>query len=154
MFDALPDTVGQVVVGEPFVLGEDDSALFHRATWLDKAYTTDVPEFPDTLVEGFWLLSMLDATARFAMSDADETTWGLNYGLDKVRFVSPVHFGDRVIPTFETREVIEKDGGYKVLRHCTFQVEDADRPAMTADWWTYALPRGEVEAGRRDTYNG
>src|SRR5262245_20481645 len=104
-FEDLPTTVGTVIKGEPFVLNAEDSELFARATWLDKAYPDgDVPEFPDDLVEGFWLLGMLDAVLRFATGVDNTTMWGLNYGLDKVRFISPVHLGDTILPSFEIAE--------------------------------------------------
>jgi hypothetical protein len=150
-FEDLPKTVGQIIQGEPFQINAEDGALFSRATWLDKAYPGgDVAEYPDEIVEGFLLLSMLDAVLRFATGKDDSTMWGLNYGLDRVRFVTPVHFGDTIIPTFETVEVVPKDKGFKVLRHCVFQVEGSSSPAMVADWWGYALPRGTVVRARRD----
>lgn len=150
-FEDLPTTVGQIIQGDPFQLNAQDSELFNKATWLDKAYPGgDVSEYPDQLVEGFLLLSMLDAVLRFATGKDNSTMWGLNYGLDKVRFIAPVHFGDMIIPTFETLEVVPKDDGFKVLRHCVFRLEGSDTPAMIADWWGYALPRGTVEKARRD----
>lgn len=141
-FERLPETVGEVIHGEPFTLGGEDSALFQRATWLDRAYPQETGDYPETLVEGFWLLAMLDATCRFAGGVDDRSSYGLNYGLDKVRFVSPVHLGDRILPSFETVEVVPKGDGYKILRHCVFQVEGAAAPAMVADWWGFVLPRG------------
>ncbi|MFT4081650.1 MAG: hypothetical protein QM638_03615 [Nocardioides sp.] len=148
-FADLPFSVGQVVRGEPFTVSEEDSDHFERGTWLDRAYPEgDVPEFPDTLIEGFHLLSLLDAVARFAAGEAAHDMWGLNYGLDKVRWVSQIHRGDRIVPTFEVLDVQPKDGGFKVLRRCVYTVEGNQVPAMVADWWTYALPRGEFEKGR------
>lgn len=149
-FEDLPDSVGEIIEGDPFQINAEDGALFSRATWLDRAYPGgDVAEFPEQIVEGFLLLSMLDAVLRFATGKDDSSMWGLNYGLDKVRFVAPVHFGDTIIPTFETLEVVPKDDGFKVLRRCTFQPEGSSSPAMVADWWGYALPRGTVEKARR-----
>ncbi|MET8977923.1 hypothetical protein ABZX85_20120 [Streptomyces sp. NPDC004539] len=141
--------MGTTIQGEPFTLDAEDSRYFHKATWLDTAYPDDVEEFPDTLVEGFWLLAMVDAVSRLSTSTDSTATWALNYGLDRVRFISPVHLGQRILPTFEVLDVVPKDGGYKVLRRCTFQVEGAETPAMVADWWGYVLPRGTVERGRR-----
>lgn len=71
---------------------------------------------------------MVDAVARFASPHGRDQFWALNYGLDRVRFVSPVHFGDRIKPTFETVVVTPKDEGYNLLRRCTFHVEGAARP--------------------------
>ncbi|MGX5656668.1 hypothetical protein ACWKWC_17965 [Geodermatophilus nigrescens] len=150
-FHDLPSTVGTTIEGHPFVLGEDEDAAFTKATWLDKAYPEDtVPEYPATLVEGFLLLGMVDAASKLAAPDRGATAWGLNYGLDRVRFIRPVHLGQRVLSTFETLAVEPKDQGYKVLRRCVFTVEGDDGPAMIADWWSFALPRGTVERARRE----
>jgi acyl dehydratase len=92
---------------------------------------------------------MLDALLRFATGRDDSTMWGLNYGLDRVRFVSPVRVGETIIPTFETLRVEPKDEGFKVLRRCVFRLEASSATAMIADWWNYAMPRGTVEKGRR-----
>lgn len=143
--------VGEVVTGEPFVITRQDREQFEIGTWLDRIYPEgEVPEYPETLVEGFQLLSLVDPVLQLALGDQRGLMWGLNYGLDKVRFVSQVHLGDRVVPRFETMAVEPKDGGFKVLRRCTFTVEGHDRPAMVADWWAYQLPRGALEKGRRE----
>ncbi|MEU6459742.1 hypothetical protein [Streptomyces sp. NPDC047065] len=148
--EGTPATVGQVITGEPFVVTLEDSDRFESSTWIDRAYPEGgIPEFPEDIVEGFHLLSLIDPVLQFALGKDRGSMWGLNYGLDKVRFISQVHHGDRVIPTFETLAVEPKDGGFKVLRRCTFTVEGAERPAMVADWWGYQLPRGVVEKSRR-----
>ena len=152
-FEDLPTTIGQTITGEPFHLRIEDSDLFHRATWLDRAYPEEVSEFPYDLVEGFLLLSMLDAVLRFATGRDDSTMWGLNYGLDKVRFVAPVRFGDMLVPTFETVQVVPKDEGFKVLRRCTLRFEASSATAMVADWWCYVLPRGTVGKTRQQNSN-
>lgn len=145
-----PAVVGEVIVGEPFVVTRWDVDRFESGTWLDRAYPDGtIPEFPETLVEGFHLLALVDPVLQFALGDKRAQMWGLNYGLDSVRFVSPVHIGDRVLSTFETLRVEPKDQGFKILRRCTFAVEGAERPAMVADWWAYQLPRGVVERARR-----
>jgi len=149
-FDELPESVGRIVHGEPFQISSDDLQLFERATWLDKAYPDEIAEFPDTLVEGFMLLSLLDPILRMAVGESARVQWGLNYGLDRVRFVSPIHVGDTVLSRFETVEVQPKDLGFKVLRHCELTVEGQDHPAMVADWWGFVLPRGILERERRD----
>ena len=147
---AVPAVVGEVIIGEPFAVSRLDVDTFERGTWVDQAYPEGaIPEFPESLVEGFHLLALLDPILQFALSDKPREMWGLNYGLDSVRFISQVHIGDRLVPKFETLEVQPKDGGFKVLRRCTFTVEGRERPAMVADWWAYQLPRGVVEKSRR-----
>jgi acyl dehydratase len=73
-----------------------------------------------------------------------DTTYAFNYGLDRVRFVSPVMIGDLVHSAFEVLEVVPKGIGWLVLRRGTLTVEGGDRPAVVADWWLYVLPRTDV----------
>lgn len=141
-FEELPASVGSVVVGEAFALEAEDQEHFEKGTWLDKAYPQDAPEFPETLVEGFLLLSMLDAVLQLTDPADSNSMWGLNYGLDRVRFIAPVHLGDRIVPSYEIAAVEPKEFGYKVLRRCTFTLEGTGATAMTADWWTFVLPSG------------
>jgi carnitine-CoA ligase len=131
------------VTGKTFTISAEQQELFDRATWLDQAYAEgDADEFPETIVEGFLLLSLLDALSRFAGLVDPDTTWGLNYGIDRARFVSPIYFGDPIVPEFEVLEVKHKHDGYLVLQHCTLTVEGADRPGVVADWWGLIQQRG------------
>lgn len=142
-FDDIPSLQGRRFVGETFSLTVEDIARFEHATWVDRAYPADGPsEFPKDIVEGFFSLSLIDALARFTFPFDGESCWGLNYGLDRVRFIAPFFAGDEIRPEFEIREVRPKGPGYLVLRHCTLTSEGADRPGMVADWWAYVLPRG------------
>lgn len=149
-FDDLPNLVGTVITGEPFSLGDREQELFERGTWLDKAYPADAPEFPERIVEGFLLLSMLDAVLQLTNSHDTSSMWGFNYGLDRVRFITQVHLDEQIVPTYEIATVEPKNLGLKVLRKCTFTLADSGAVAMTADWWTLAFPSGTVERGRRD----
>lgn len=141
-FDQLPTLIGTKTTGEPFTVTAEDQDKWDRACWIDRAYPAEDPDFPDNIIEGFYSLSLLDALARFAGLSDDETSWGLNYGLDRVRFVSQMYFGDRIIPQFEIIDVKPKGEGYLILRRCTLIVEGAARPGVIADWWIFALPRG------------
>ena len=141
-FADIPGLEGETVVGEVFSLTHEDQSAFEAATWVDRAYPDpDPPEFPSDILEGFFLLSLLDAVTRLALLFDPETCWALNYGLDRVRFVSPLFIGDRIVPTFEFVTIREKDDGYLVLRRCTLTAEGSSRPGTIADWWAYVIPR-------------
>jgi carnitine-CoA ligase len=142
-FDQLPTLVGAKTRGEPFTVTAEEQDRWDRACWIDRAYPDEDPDFPENIIEGFYALSLLDALARFAGLSDDESSWGLNYGLDRVRFVSKMYFGDRIIPEFEIVEVRPKGEGYLVLRRCSLTVEGAERPGVIADWWVYVLPRAD-----------
>ena len=149
-FADIPSLVGETVVGETFSLTREDQLAFEKATWVDRAYPDpDPPEFPEDVVEGFFLLSLLDALTRMALLFDPETCWALNYGLDRVRFVSELSMGDRIVPSFEILSVREKNEGYLVLKRCTLSKEGASRPGMVADWLAYISPR--KQAGGADS---
>ena len=55
---------------------------------------------------------------------------GINYGVDKVRFPSPVKVGDRVRAGAELMEVTD---GLQTLVRITIEIEGSDRPACVID---------------------
>ena len=142
-YDEIPQLQGRRWTGEPFTVERAERELFERVTWVDRAYPgPDPPEFPPDIVEGFHVLALLDAVSTMTMPFDRSSAYGYNYGFDRVRFVSPVMVGDRVVPSFEVLEVRPKGPGQLILRHCELRVEGSDRPALVADWWVYMLPRG------------
>jgi acyl dehydratase len=93
--------------------------------------------FGGTIAFGFWTLSLLTQFLRDAMgaeypADAD---LGLNYGLDRVRFLAPVPVGSRVRGHITVTEVREKEPGRLLVSiHCEVEIEDHESLAMVADW--------------------
>ena len=58
---------------------------------------------------------------------------GVNYGVDKVRFISPVKVGDRVRGGAELVELSEVNGGLQTLVRITIEVEGGSKPACVID---------------------
>jgi len=58
---------------------------------------------------------------------------GINYGVDKVRFPSPVKVGDRIRAGAEMLEVTDVNGGLQTLVRITIEIEGSDRPACVMD---------------------
>ncbi len=142
-FNELPALKGETVVGEPFVISAEEQGRFEALTWIDRAYPGPEPdEFPEGIVEGFFALSLVDALSVFAMPTDQDSYWALNYGLDRVRFVSPLLLDEPIIPTFEFLDVKPKDDGYLVLRRVSYAHTGSERPGMVAEWWSFIQPRG------------
>ena len=60
----------------------------------------------------------------------ENTSMGVNYGCDKIRFPSPVPVGSKIRGTGAITSVEEtKDGGFQVKVTITIQIEGNDRPA-------------------------
>ena len=57
---------------------------------------------------------------------------GLNYGLDKVRFISPVRVGDRLRARYTLGSLTDVDGGVQVSWTATIEIEGTEKPACVA----------------------
>jgi acyl dehydratase len=58
---------------------------------------------------------------------------GVNYGLNRVRFMSPVPVGANLRAGAKLLEATEIAGGYQVTLEVTFEVEGASKPACVAE---------------------
>ncbi|MEO7123265.1 MAG: MaoC family dehydratase [Lacisediminihabitans sp.] len=64
--------------------------------------------------------------------DLTDVTTKVNYGLEKVRFVSPVKVGSRVRMTAVIAEVTEVAGGYQFTVDQTIEIDGGTKPALVA----------------------
>ncbi|MGA7528607.1 MAG: MaoC family dehydratase, partial [Pseudolabrys sp.] len=87
-----------------------------------------------TIAHGFLTLSLLggfyEPYLQHALPLCD---LGLNYGLNKIRFTSPVRSGSRVRGRFMLAKVDEVDGGLQLTCNITVEIEGQDRPALVAE---------------------
>ncbi len=91
--------------------------------------------FGGTVAHGFLSLAMLSRMAAEAMLVPDGLKMAVNYGLDRVRFITPVRSGKRIRGRFRLDSVEEKAPGQLFVRHTvTVEIEGEDRPALTAEW--------------------
>jgi acyl dehydratase len=71
------------------------------------------------------------------MSRYEGVVMGVNYGFDKVRFVSPVKVGSRIRASSVLKAVELKDPNtLQTTRTLTVEIDGEDRPACVADWIT------------------
>jgi acyl dehydratase len=61
---------------------------------------------------------------------------GINYGLNKVRFINPLPVGSRVRGKTEITDVTDVTGGVQITTTVTVEIEGADKPALVAEWLT------------------
>ena len=83
------------------------------------------------IAHGFLTLSL---TVKFwsELFDLEGVSTKVNYGLDKVRFVSPVKVGARVRMNAVIAEVTEVPGGYQFGVDQTIEIEGGGKPALVA----------------------
>ena len=58
----------------------------------------------------------------------------INYGLNRVRFVSPVPAGTRIRARIKPTAVDAVSGGFQVTWQVTVEREKNEKPACVADW--------------------
>jgi len=91
--------------------------------------------FGGTIAHGFLSLSLLSRMGAEAMLLPEGLKMAVNYGFDRVRFLAPVKSGKRVRGRFVLDSAEEKARGQLLLRHTvTVEIEDEDKPALTAVW--------------------
>ena len=83
------------------------------------------------IAHGFLTLSL---AVKFwtDLLDVDGVSTKVNYGLDKVRFISPVEVGSRVRMTAVIAEVTEVGGGFQLAVDQTIEIEGGTKPAVVA----------------------
>jgi acyl dehydratase len=96
--------------------------------------------FGGTIAHGFLTLSLLSAMGQEALPVIRNRTMGINYGLERVRFLSPVPVGARVRGRFTLSEVSMRSDTQAMLRYqVTVEIDGAEKPALAAEWITLAV---------------
>ena len=87
-----------------------------------------------TIAHGFLVLSLLAKLQFDAGIVPPDAAQALNFGLDRVRFISPVKSGDRVRNRLELMSAEEKgEGRVLVKTKNTVEIEGEEKPAMVAE---------------------
>ncbi len=113
----------------------------HQFIHVDPERAATTP-FGTTIAHGFLTLSMLTHLAAGASSAPPDPAkyegvlMGINYGFNKVRFVSPVKVGSRIRARAVTANAELKGNMVEVTRSFTVEIEGEEKPALVADWIT------------------
>ncbi|HEX7316344.1 MAG TPA: MaoC family dehydratase [Pyrinomonadaceae bacterium] len=89
--------------------------------------------FKETIAHGFLTLSLLSELGRTAMS-VGGVRMGVNYGLNRVRFVAPVPAGSRIRGRFTLAAFEEIKGGAQATWKVSVEREGSDRSCCVAEW--------------------
>ena len=138
----LEDYIGKEVgVTDWLEIDQDRINKFAEATGdfqyihIDQERAAQTP-FGGTIAHGFLTLSLLSKLSSsgggIKLKDA---VMGINYGLDKVRFINPVKAGKNVRARFTLMEANEKKPRHFLMKHkVTVEIEGEDKPALIAEW--------------------
>jgi acyl dehydratase len=124
---------------DAFAEATEDRQFIH----VDPAAAASTP-FGGTIAHGFLTLSLLSRMAAETMLIPDGLEMAVNYGFDSVRFLAPVRAGKRVRGRFTLDSIDEKGPGRLLMRHrVEVEIENEDKPALTASWLGLMIIRGE-----------
>jgi acyl dehydratase len=134
----LESRVGQEIAVSPWVeMPQERIDLFAKATedyqWIhvnqEKAKQS---QFGTTIAHGFLTLSMLPKLIESTFEFSDRKM-GVNYGLNKVRFTSPVPAGAKIRGRFTLSKYEKLEGGVQTTWGVTVELEGGEKPAMVAE---------------------
>ena len=113
----------------------------HQFIHVDPEQAAQLSPWGTTIAHGFLTLSMLTHLNKTIppgdMAKFDGVVMGVNYGFDKVRFITPVKVGQKIRATGELVSADLKDPQtIQTTRRMTVEIEGEERPALVADWLT------------------
>lgn len=107
----------------------------HQFIHVDPERAKTETAFGTTIAHGFLTMSMMSVMSYEVMPAIAGTTMGVNYGFDKLRFISPVRAGKRVRGRFVLAEAkLRKAGELQSRTNVTVEIEGEDKPALVAEW--------------------
>jgi acyl dehydratase len=134
---------GQEMVSRWFAITQERVNAFAEATedryfiHTDPARAGAETPWGGTIAHGFLTASLLSAMAYDAVPRVQEAKHGVNYGFDRLRFVSPVPTGSNVRGRFRLAKVDRSRPGEVTLRwSVTVEIEGGTKPALAAEWLT------------------
>lgn len=138
--NALTDSIGEELgptewfeVGQEQINDFADVTRDHQFIHVNPELAAQTP-FGGTIAHGFFTLSLLAKLQGEAMIIPEGISMGVNYGLNKVRFLTPVRSGKRIRGRTKLIEVKEKNPGQLLLTNeVTVEVEGEPKPALIAE---------------------
>ena len=114
---------------DAFAASTEDRQWIH----IDPARAKQESRFGTTIAHGFLTLSLVSRMARTAMAFPG-TRMAVNYGVNKVRFVSAVPVDSRIRGRFSVLSVQKVEGGVQVIWSAIVERDGGDKPACTVEW--------------------
>ena len=144
-FDELTDAVGEELgstdwleITQERVDAFADATGDHQWIHVDVEKAKDGP-FGGTIAHGYLTLSLIPQFTP-ELFRLDTPGAKLNYGVNKVRFPSPVPVGSRVRATVSVGEVTDVSAGKQLVTRYTIEIEGESKPACVAETVVLLLP--------------
>jgi acyl dehydratase len=103
----------------------------HQWIHVDPARAKDTP-FGGTIAHGYYTLS-LGPKFSYDMFSIDGFAFGINYGLNRLRFPAPMPVGGKVRMRATLTSVEDIPGGVQIMVTQTFEREGGEKPVCVAE---------------------
>ena len=90
--------------------------------------------FKTTIAHGFLTLSLLPQFMPQVLQIKGGMRMGINYGLNRLRFVSPLRAGVRIRARFTLQSIKDFGEGLEIMYTVTVEGENAEKPICVAEW--------------------
>ena len=112
-----------------------DATGDHQYIHIDPERAAKTP-FGTTIAHGFLTLSLMSMlSAKNGGIKLENAVMGINYGLDKVRFINPVKVGTKIRARFTLVSAEEKKPNHYLMKHnVTIEIDGEEKPALIAEW--------------------
>ena len=122
-----------LIIDQPRVNQFADATGDHQWIHIDQGRAATESPFRTTIAHGFLTLSLVSSLLRDAIK-LTGLRMAINYGLNRVRFVSPVPTGARIRGRFTLGAVEETGGALQATWHITVERDGGDKPCLVAEW--------------------
>lgn len=130
----------EIAVTEWFPITEDRIQQFADVTedrqWIhvDRERAQRESPYRTTIAHGFLTLSLLSYFMRQALEIRSGVRMSVNYGLNRVRFPSPVSADSKVRARFTLRSLKDLPGALEAVLDATLETQGNDKPCCVAEW--------------------
>lgn len=139
--DALKEHVGKEIgVSKWMTVTQERIDQFAEATedrqWihLDRERAKRESPFGTTIAHGFLTLSLVSRLIKDVIRIGGGTHLTINYGLNRVRFPSPVREGSRIRGRFTLLSFRDVEKAREAVLACTVECEGNAKPCCVAEW--------------------
>src|SRR5271155_5893944 len=138
---SLRDWVGrELTLTDWFPIAQERIEQFAEVTedrqWIhvDRKRAERESPYGTTIAHGFLTLSLLSRFMKEAIEIRSGIRMSVNYGLNRVRFPSPVRAGSRIRAHFTLRSAKELRDAIEAIFEATVRAQDNDKPCCVAEW--------------------
>lgn len=111
-----------------------DCTQDHQFIHVDPERAAKTP-LGSTIAHGFLVLSLLAPLCTDSTITPQNASMGLNYGFNRIRFLTPVRAGKRIRVRVKILDINDKEPGRLLVNHgVTVEVEGETKPALIAEW--------------------